>query len=343
MNRRFETGPAPHLPPAATVGGVMRQVIYALVPGIAAHCWFFGPGILIQIAIATVFAVGFEAGMLRLRRQPLAMFLADGSAVVTAILFALCIPPLTPWWVAGTGMLFAIVIAKHLYGGLGYNIFNPAMIGYAVVLICFPAELTRWLPPENLAAMPLGPLDSVQAIVLGVLPAGLGWDTLTQATPLDAIRTGVAAGQTVSEIRELPVFGDFGGRGWEWIANWYAVGGLWLIWRRIISWHVPVAMIGTVAVLGLVAFLTDPGRNPSPLQHVFSGALVLGAFFIATDPVSGCASNRGRLIFGAGAGILTLVIRRWGGYPDGVAFAVLLMNMAAPIIDRYTRPRFYGE
>jgi electron transport complex protein RnfD len=131
--------------------------------------------------------------------------------------------------------------------------------------------------------------------------------------------------------------------GWEWIANWYAAGGLWLLWRRIISWHVPVTMIGCVLALGLISYLVDPGSNPAPLQHVFSGALLVGAFFIATDPVSGCASNRGRLIFGAGVGLITLAIRRWGGYPDGVAFAVLLMNMAVPLIDRYTRPRIFGQ
>jgi electron transport complex protein RnfD len=343
VSRRFDTGAAPHVAPAVTVGGVMREVLYALVPGILAYAWFFGPGIFVQIALASLFAVGLEALMLRLRRQPLKPYLGDGSAVVTAVLFALCIPPLAPWWIALVAMLFAIVIAKHLYGGLGHNVFNPAMVGYVVVLISFPVELTRWLAPAEIASVRLGLLDTLESILLGTPPPGTGWDALTQATPLDAIRTGVASGRTVGEIRDLAIFGDFGGRGWEWIANWYAIGGLWLLWRRIITWHVPVAMIGTVAALGLAGFLFDPGSNPHPLQHVFSGAVVLGAFFIATDPVSGCASNRGRLIFGAGVGVFTLVIRRWGGYPDGVAFAVLLMNMAAPLIDRYTRPRFYGQ
>jgi electron transport complex protein RnfD len=131
--------------------------------------------------------------------------------------------------------------------------------------------------------------------------------------------------------------------GWEWVANWFALGGIYLLYKRTISWQVPVAMIATVVLLSLPFWLADPDNNPFPLQHVFSGAIVLGAFFIATDPVSGCVSNRGRLIFGVGVAVITLVIRRWGGYPDGVAFAVLLMNMAAPLIDRYTRPRMYGE
>jgi electron transport complex protein RnfD len=240
-------------------------------------------------------------------------------------------------------MLFAVVIAKHLYGGLGQNVFNPAMVGYVVVLISFPQALTAWLPPAQLAANPLGLADTLVTIFSGRPPGGLSWDAITGATPLDTIRTAVASGRMVSEARTAPIFGDFGGLGWEWIANWYALGGLYLLWRRVISWQVPVTMIGSVLLLGTAAYLMDPGSNPAPLQHVFSGALIIGAFFIATDPVSGCTSSRGRLLFGAGVGVITLVIRRWGGYPDGVAFAVLLMNMAAPLLDRYTRPRIFGQ
>jgi electron transport complex protein RnfD len=321
----------------------MLQVIYALLPAVAAHVWFFGPGILLQILLASTFAFAFEAAMLKLRGRSLRLFLSDYSVLVTALLFALCLPPLAPWWVSFVGMFFAVVIAKHLYGGLGHNVFNPAMVGYVVVLISFPQPMTAWLPPVSVAETTPGLADTLWAVLTGDLPAALSWDAVTEATPLDRIRTAVASGQMISEARSAPVFGDFGGLGWEWIANWYALGGVWLIWRRIITWHVPVTMIGSVLLLGLGAYLADPGSNPSPLQHVFSGALIIGAFFIATDPVSGCASTRGRLIFGAGVGVITLVIRRWGGYPDGVAFAVLLMNMAAPLIDRFTRPRVFGR
>jgi electron transport complex protein RnfD len=343
MSRSFDTGGAPHFPPHSTVSRVMLQVIYALIPGIAAHVWFFGPGILVQMVLAVGFAIGFEALMLKIRKRPLRLFLGDYSAVLTAILFALCIPPLAPWWIALLGMLFAIVFAKHLYGGLGHNMFNPAMVGYVVVLISFPQAMTAWLPPASIAPNSLGLGDMLFTIFSGQPPAGLSWDAITEATPLDSIRTSAAFGKMISEARQTPIFGDFGGLGWEWIANWYALGGLWLLWRRIISWHVPVTMIGSVLLLGLVAYLFDPGSNPAPLQHMFSGALIIGAFFIATEPVSGCASNRGRLIFGTGVGVITLIIRGWGGYPDGVAFAVLLMNMAAPLIDHYTRPRIYGQ
>lgn len=343
MTRKFETGPAPHLPASNSVAAVMQQVLYALLPGIAAHLWYFGPGILLQILLAVAFALLFEAAMLKIRKQPLHTHLSDYSAVVTAVLFALCLPPLVPWWIALLGMFFAIVIAKHLYGGLGHNLFNPAMIGYVVVLICFPQAMTQWLPATSPDRWTVGLWDSVVTIISGQLPLPLAWDALSQATPLDTLRSGINAGLTMEEIHNSAIFGDFGGRGWEWIANWYALGGLWLLWRRVISWQIPVTMIGSVVLLGLLAYLLDSGSNPSPLQHVFSGALILGAFFIATDPVSGCTSNRGRLLFGAGVGILTLVIRRWGAYPDGVAFAVLLMNMAAPLIDRYTVPRYYGK
>lgn len=331
------------MPPQTTVAGVMLQVLLALIPGVLAYTWFFGPGILIQILLATLFALLFEAIMLRWRGRPLKPFINDYSAVVTAVLFALCIPPLAPWWISCIAMIFAIGFAKHLYGGLGQNVFNPAMVGYVVVLISFPQVMTAWLPPVSISDTNLGLVDSLITIFTGQVPFTGGWDAVTQSTPLDTLKTGLESGRMVSEIRTSSIFGDYGGLGWEWIANWFALGGFYLLYKRVISWQVPVAVIGTVILLSLPVWLADPDSNPMPLEHLFSGAIVLAAFFIATDPVSGCVSNRGRLIFGAGVGIITLVIRRWGGYPDGVAFAVLLMNMAAPLIDRYTRPRIYGE
>ncbi len=339
---KFAVSGAPFQPPATSVGGTMRQVLYALAPAIVAHVWFFGYGILFQIALAASFAMGFEALLLRLRQRPLKPFLCDYSALVTGVLFALCIPPLAPWWIAAIGMLFAIVIAKHLYGGLGHNLFNPAMVGFAVVIIAFPLELSQWLLPRSLSPGLPGLIDTAHAIFTGHIPAG-SVDAITGATPLDSLRSGVADNLTITEIRQAPIFGDFGGLGWEWIANLYALGGLYLIYRRVISWHVPVAVIATTIALSAPLWLFGPDTNPSPLQHLFSGALILAAFFIATDPVSGCSTVRGKLLFGAGVAVLTLLIRRWGGYPDGVAFAILLMNMAAPLLDRLTVPRTYGH
>ncbi|GAB4178281.1 MAG: electron transport complex subunit RsxD [Wenzhouxiangellaceae bacterium] len=333
---------APHLPSPNSVAATMRQVLYALIPGVLAHLWFFGPGLALQILLAAFFALGLEAAMLKARGRPLQPFISDGSALVTAVLFALSIPPLSPWWISLTGMLFAIVLAKHAYGGLGWNLFNPAMVGVAAVLVAFPEAMSEWLLPRGLSPHVPGLGESLIAILTGRLP-GPEFDAISQATPLDALKIGVAENRLITEIRNDPIFGDFGGRGWEWIANFYALGGLWLMYRRVISWHVPVAVLATVVIVSTPLWLFGPDTNPSPLQHIFSGALVLAAFFIATDPVSGCATLRGRLIFGAGVAILTLAIRRLGAYPDGVAFAVLMMNAAAPLIDRLTRPRAYGH
>jgi len=293
--------------------------------------------------LAILAAVGFEALMLRLRGRPIRPTLADLSAVVTAMLFALAVPPLLPWWLVVLGIAFAIVVAKHLYGGIGYNPFNPAMAGYVLLLISYPVEMTAWLPPRMLNEHPLDLVQSLQTIFTGVLPAGTTWDALTMATPLDAMRTGLDMERMISEIRESPLWGDFGGRGWEWVGNWYLLGGIWLIYKRVITWHIPVAMLTSLLTIASFFHLLDPETHPFGLFHLFSGGAMLGAFFIATDPVTAATTAKGRLIYGASIGILVFVIRTWGGYPDAVAFAVLLMNMAAPTIDYFTQPRVFGQ
>jgi len=335
--KQFDVGAAPHVPAARSVRQIMLWVIVALLPGIIGQAWLFGIGVLLQILIACAFAWLLEALMLRLRQQPLRPFLSDFSAPLTAILFALCVPPLAPWWIALLGMIAAIVLAKHLYGGLGYNLFNPAMVGFVVVLVCFPYEISQWPAPHASA-----PMDAIRSVLLGQPPAS-GWDSLAQPTPLDALRQGGNAGLSLGEIRDGDAFGAIGGRGWEWLALLYAAGGLLLVGKRIIPWQTPLAVLGTVVLLTLPGHLLDPDLSPSPLLQLGSGALVFAAFFIATDPVSGCTTPRGRWIFGAGVAALTLAIREWGNYPDGVAFAVLLMNCAAPWIDLHSRPRIYGE
>jgi electron transport complex protein RnfD len=340
---RFPLSGAPHLPPAQRVNQLMIQVALALLPVIAAHWWFFGPGILIQIGLACLFGLAFECAMLRLRQRRLKIFLTDGSVIVTALLFALCLPPLSPWWVSATGMLCAVVLAKHLYGGLGYNLFNPAMVALAAVIIAFPIELSQWLAPRGMATAQPGLLDALLTVLQGRPPQPMTWDALTSATPLDRLRTGLNNQLLVSEITTHPVFSALSGRGWDWIGAATLLGGLWLIWQRLISWHVPTAIVLTTLVLTLPLWLIAPDLHPSPPQQLFYGGLLLGAFFIATDPVSGSATPRGKLLFGVGVAALTLAIRRWGGFPDGVAFAVLLMNMLVPLIDRYTRPRVYGH
>lgn len=340
-----EVTDSPHLPARRSVREMMGLVLLALLPGIMASVALFGPGVVLQIGLATFFALVFEGLMLGMRGKPLQPFISDLSAPLTAVLFALCLPPLTPWWVAAIGMAAAIVVGKHLYGGLGHNLFNPAMVGVAVVLVCFPGEFTRWLPPAGLEqpfATP-GLIDSMKAIFSGQLPPPWAWDTLAQATPLDTLRTSGAQGLMQDEIRQQPMFGNVGGKGWEWIAAFHALGGLFLLWKKIIPWQTPVAVLSATVAFSLPLWLFEPALHPSPLFHIFSGGLMLAAFFIATDPVTGCTTARGRLIFGFGIALLTLLIRRWGAYPDGIAFAVLLMNCAAPLIDGLTRARYLGE
>lgn len=341
----FPTAPAPHVVAPSSVGRVMRQVLYALIPTVVLHVVFFGPGVLIQIVLGVVTALAAEAVALRLRGKPLPPYLLDGSAIITAVLLALCLPPLAPWWLIVSGVAFAILLAKHLFGGLGANPFNPAMVGYAVLLVSFPARLLQWVPPNVAGFEPaaLSFIETLTTILTGTPPERFTWDAITSPTPLDALRTDLALGMTMAEAHTNAMFSSFGGKGWEWINLATLVGGGWLLALRIIRWQIPVAMLSALFVCAAVMAAADPGAYAGPLFHLTSGASMLGAFFIATDPVSAATSDRGRLIYGAGIGVLTYVIRTWGGYPDGVAFAVLIMNLAVPLIDRYTIPRIYGH
>jgi electron transport complex protein RnfD len=340
---RFATFSSPHGRGASDVTRVMADVLLALIPGIVALVWYFGWGVLVNLVIATIAAVGFEAGMLLLRKRPVWPAISDLSAVVTAWLFAVAVPPLLPWWLTVMGMAFAIVVVKQLYGGLGYNPFNPAMAAYVFLLISFPVSMTAWLPPAMLTEISLDFMGVVTTILTGSPPAGLTWDAITMATPLDEMRSKLDMNQMIGEIRESPLWGHFGGHGWEWVANWFLLGGLYLLWRRVISWQIPVAVLGALLVTAGMFWGIDPEVHPYPAFHLFSGGAILCAFFIATDPVSACTTPRGQLIYGAAIGFLVFAIRTWGGYPDAVAFAVLLMNMAAPTIDYYTKPRVFGH
>jgi electron transport complex protein RnfD len=320
----------------------MLQLLLALVPAVIGIVYFFGPSVLITMTLAVVLALLAEALMLKLRNRPLKPFLTDGSAIVTAVLLAIALPPLAPWWLVTIGVLFAIIFAKHLYGGLGYNPFNPAMVAYVVLLISFPLEMTTWLPVSVLSEHPLDITSAFQMIFTGQLSSGISIDALSGATPLDAMKTQIGLLQNPADIVQQPLFGLFGGKGWEWINILFAVGGLYLIYRRVISWHIPVAMLLSLAIISSITYLISPEMSGSPLFHLLSGGTMLGAFFIATDPITASTTVKGRIVFGAGVGLLTYIIRVWGGYPDGVAFAVLLMNMMVPLIDYYTQPKVYG-
>lgn len=328
----------PYLSQNLSVQRVMLQVLAALLPGIFVYAWLIGPAILVQLAIATVVCLAAEALMLRILKKPLLLFLGDGSALVTAWLIALSFPPLGPWWLIVVGGLFAIVVAKHLYGGLGQNPFNPAMVAFAVCIVSFPALMSQW-PPIDLKA---GFADQL-ALIFGHAPA---LDAMSSATPLDALKTALKLGDGKTSVAavmsDTGTFGRVAGRGWEWVSIAYLVGGLWLWQRRIIGWQLPASFIAGIVLVSGGLWLWNPGQFASPLFHLFSGASMLGAFFIVTDPVSGATTPRGKLIFGFSAGLLAYLIRVFGGYPDGVAFAVLLMNLCVPLIDLYTQPPIFG-
>ncbi len=335
----FRIWTSPHLPVNDSVPSMMRLVLLALLPGTACFFWLFGWGVLFNLLIAGITALIAEAAMLRLRRRAVAHTLLDGSALVTGLLLALALPPLAPWWIPVIGSVFAIIIAKQLYGGLGYNPFNPAMVGYVVLLISFPLEMTLWPAAGNYPDL----AGTFSLFFTGSLPDAGTLDAVTMATPLDTVRTRLGLGETLTELQSGALFGLAGGAGWEWVNFWFLAGGLFMLKLRVIQWRIPASMLAGLALTALVFHLYDPDTYASPLFHLFSGAAMLGAFFIATDPVSASTTPRGRLWFGFGIGVLTWVIRTWGGYPDGVAFAVLLMNLAAPTIDFYTRPRVFGQ
>lgn len=334
---------SPYITDAPTVSVIMLKVLLALVPGIIAYVWVYGAGILVTLSLATVTALVTEATILKIRQRPISPSLADLSAVVTAWLLALALPPLAPWWLVVVGSFFAIAIAKQLYGGLGYNPFNPAMVGYAMLLISFPVIMTKWPAPLMLADAPLSAFDQLKFIFNHALPVSVQLDAVTSATPLDYLKTQLMLKHEVADITQAPIFGQFGAKGGELVTAGYLLGGLYLIQQRIISWHLPTAFIATLALISLIFNITDPTHFTNPAFHLITGASMLCAFFIITDPISGPTTPRGKLYFAAGVAVLTYLIRVYGGYPDGVAFAVLIMNMCVPLIDAYTQPRVFGH
>lgn len=340
--KTFETAAAPHRSRPRSVRAVMLLVCAGLLPGTLMQTAFFGPGVIVQVLLAIAFALAIEATMLRLRGQPVRRFALDGSAVLTAWLFALCVPPLAPWWIAAIGMLAAIGLAKHAFGGLGHNLFNPAMVGYAVVLVAWPLALSRWPAPGGLAESTLGLLDTLRVIAGHALPAA-DWDAITRATPLALERDLSVRGVTLSEIQRDPVFATVGGHGWSWIAAAFALGGTVLCALRAVDWRTPVAVIAGTVALSLPFWLLDADLHASPLHYLGTGGLMLAAFFIASDPVTGAGTARGRWLFGIGVAVLVLMLRAWGHYPEGIAFAILLMNALAPLIDRHNTPRAFGR
>jgi electron transport complex protein RnfD len=302
--------------------------------------------VLFNLVIAISVCLASEALMLKARSRPVKPALSDGSALVTACLLALALPPLAPWWLTTIASLFAIVVAKHLYGGLGFNPFNPAMVGYVVVMISFPREMTYWTAPMGVADGWPGFMDTLSLVFGGTVPEGQSIDAITMATPIDTLKTQINLEHDIEYIRAHSVYGElFGtitGVGWEWINILYLLGGIWLIIQGVIDKRIPLAFIISLLLISNFFAVVDYSSYSSALFNTLSGGTMLAAFFIITDPVTASTTPKGRIIYGAGIAAITYIIRTWGGYPDGIAFAVLLMNITVPLLDHYTRPRTYG-
>jgi electron transport complex protein RnfD len=315
---------SPHIHSGETTDKVMRLVIYALIPATALSIYFFGLPALSVLLICTLGCVAFEALACFVMGRP--QTIADGSAALTGVLLALNMPPSSPWWLSLLGAAIAILIGKQVYGGLGYNPFNPALVARVVLLISFPVQMTSWTAPA---------------------PLGSGIDAVTTATPLGEMQMAVMLTGKLPEMATSGFanyfLGNMGGSLGEVSALALLLGGLFLLYKKIITWHTPFSFIATVVIVSGIFWLIDPTKYPNPLFHLITGGLILGAFFMATDMVSSPVTYKGMLIFGSGCGLLTVLIRLFGGYPEGVSFAILLMNAATPLIDRYTRPKIYGQ
>lgn len=316
----FRIASSPYTHNRRSTSTIMLLVLIAAVPGMVAQWYYFGWGNLIQVLIAAIAAIGAEAAILRLRKLPLADTLKDNSALLTALLLGISIPSLAPWWVIVIGTLFAVVISKQLYGGLGQNPFNPAMVGYVVLLISFPVQMTSWLPPDGLQGMTPTLGDTLSMIfhfhtldghTMQQLQVGI--DGVSQATPLDTFKTGLRAGHSAEQLLAQPIYsGVLAGLGWQWVNVGYLLGGVFLLCTRSIRWHIPAGMLISLAFCATLGWLISPHSLVSPVIHLLSGATMLGAFFIATDPVTASTTNKGRLIYGALIGLLVWLIRSFG-------------------------------
>lgn len=309
MNTTLIVGPAPHIKSNLNTSRVMTEVSLALLPVVMASIYFFSWRAISLILSCVICCVASEALFQRLRGVRITI--SDGSAVVTGILLALVLPPGIPLWVACIGAVASIVLAKQLFGGLGCNIFNPALIGRAFLTASFPLIMTHWIEPFTL-------------------------DAVTSATPLGLMKfSGVE-----TNLKAL-FLGNVSGCLGETSALAILIGGLYLVIRRHADWRIVLSYVGTIFVFSLIAWHISP-KLGSPLFHLLAGGIMLGAFFMLSDPVTTPLTGRGRFIFGTGAGIIVMVIRLFGGLPEGVMYSILLMNAVTPLINRYTIPKPFG-
>lgn len=335
---------SPHTHGARPLGRVMLLVMVALLPATLAGFWHFGWPALYLWLVTVITCALTEVLCVRQAGHPACPALADGSAVLTGWLLALSLPPWAPWWIGAIGGAFAMVVCKHAFGGLGQNLFNPAMAARVMLLISFPVEMTQWLAP-----LPPGSASAPDALAALAITFGTAPDSITSASLLDHVRTETIRGVPLSTslAGQFDPFALAAGRRpgslGETTALLLAAGGVFLIVTRVIGARIPLAFILGIAVPAAFAHFIAPERYLPPLAHLLAGGVMLGAFFIATDYVTSPSTPLGQWLFGLGGGLLTWIIRSWGAYPEGVAFAILLMNAATPLIDHYTRPRIFGR
>lgn len=336
---------SPHAHGGNSVSRTMFRVQLALLPATLYGFWLYGwPSVFLWL-LTILSCLGFEALSLKLMGSPrIKPTLLDGSAVLTGWLLAMTLPPWAPWWVAVLGGFIAIVIGKQVFGGLGQNVFNPAMVARVALLVSFPLPLTLWVLPLPMTSALTPDFVASLRIFLTSLPVP---DAMTSATLLGHAKTelarGVELGEALVSAPALSWLGMRAGSFGESAALLILCGGIYLLITRVITWHAPLAVLAGVAIPAAIAHGIDPGRFLSAEAHLLSGALMLGAFFIATDYVTSPNTATGQIVFGLGIGFLTWVIRSFGAYPEGMAFAVLLMNALTPVIDRFIKPRILGR
>ncbi len=343
---------SPHMHGGDSVRMTMLSVIFALMPAAIVSVYLFGWLALLLIALCMLTCIATEFISLRLMGRP-ATPVGDGSAALTGLLLALTLPAYIPWWMVILGSVMAIVLGKQLYGGLGYNLFNPALAARIILLVSFPLNMTTWIMPMHVGtpAIDLYNFNTcLNLLLFGPESLNQVLDAVTMASPLGHIKTewsqGIAVADALSsyDYSYLDAFlGREAGSIGETSALALLLGGIYLLARHTISWHIPLSYLATVLLLAAIFNTIDPARYAPPLFHLLAGGLILCAFFMATDPVTSPVTANGRLVFGIGCGVLTWCIRTYGGYPEGAMFAVILMNCAVPLIDHYCRPRVYGH
>ncbi len=318
--------PSPHIHQEMTTPQIMRGVIYAMLPALGFSIYTFGIGA-VNVTMIAILSCAFFEYLICKHFLKVKSSVTDGSAIITGILLAFNVPSNLPWYIVVIGAAVAVGIGKMSFGGLGNNPFNPALVGRVFLFISFPVQMTSW--PQPIASWTI--------------------DGATGATPLGVLKDGLRLGSTIPEIQpDIPAYLDMflgfqGGSLGEMSGLALIIGLIYMLYKKIVTWHIPVSMIITIFVIAGAFWFINPDRYMDPLFHILSGGVLLGAVFMATDYVTSPFTHKGMLIFGFGIGLITVLIRLFGSYPEGVSFAILIMNAFVPLINRYTKPRRFGN